>query len=616
MKRWIWITLAVLGVIGAAMAYVAIPAAERLDSARAVISGSSSDLKAAELASARADLVAARERLDSLPAKMLRFVPVVGGNIQSVRSVTDALIPVVDTAGRLERRSREFRKGGFISKGKIRISDLADLVDPLRKEVGALRAVEDAADEALTGVTLPVLWDAFTELRDRAGELRAGLADAVTLLERAPRLLGADSPRRYLVMLVNNAELRGAGGILAGVGTLTFSDGKLSLGRMYSVHDLDVEPRIRVPAPPLYERRYGIYEANTTLWLNTTFSPDLPDVAEVAARLFERTTGTKTSGAIAIDPRGLASLLEEDADLELPSFGTVEGDELPRVIYSDAYERFTDQDARRTAILQLGAAAFEHVITDGLPDDGVDAIGEAVSGGHLAFVSFDRVEERALVGVGAAHDVPPVDDDVLMVSVQNFGGGGGEGSKLDYWAKRSTEHACEITEDGGTCATSVTLRNAVPRGLTTYVAGRPYGLLRSYVEVYVPRDATLEEVRVDGGPAEFRPEPHGDMTSIGVYLEIPRGRRSDISVVYRLGPIGEEFGLVATPQPLASDARMSIAVGIPDGWTVRGADAEDGRIRVDGRFDSTIEITAGPAGRKGLSALWEGLTRFWSEPLL
>jgi hypothetical protein len=615
LRRALLVILGLIIFIGVLSAWVMVPVAGHLRRAQEAIAETGADLRAADLVDAKDELKAASDRLNSPAGKALRLVPLVGSNVGSVKTVTEALIPVVDTASTLERSSRALRRGGFIEDGRFRIADLRDLQEPLDEEVAALRGLEIAARDSMTGVTLPPLWDELAEIAQRAAELRRGLADATTLVSRAPDILGAREPRRYLVMLINNAELRGAGGILAGVGTMAFDGGKLKLEGMYSVHDLDVEPRIEVPAPPTYERRFSQFDANTTLWLNSTYSPDVPDVALVASRLFQRVTGIKTHGAIMLDPRGLSALLEEDAVLELENLGDVPAPDLPRVVYSDAYEVFTDQIGRREAILQLGVAAFQSFLDEGLPDDGPEKIGEAVAGGHLGFVSFDPTENQALSGVGASHDLPPVPGDVLLVTTQNFGYSD-EGTKLDYWVKRRTDHSCEIEPEVATCATSVRFRNDTPKGLSTYVAGKPYGRLRTYVEVYVPDDAELQEVRVDGREVDFRPDPHDDMLSLGIYLEIERNETSEVTAVYRL-PLGPDgYRLVATPQPLTRDARVSIALGVPEGWAASGpGEVDDGSLRLVESFDSPLEIQIAPEERKGLSAVWRKLSRFWSEPL-
>lgn len=617
MKRALIALLVIALVIGALTAWVVLPVASRLESARDAIAGSSTELRAADLKQALTDLQAADDRLGSLPAKALGLVPVIGANVGAVRSVTEALIPVVRTAGHLQRSTRSLREGGLFRGGRARPSVLAQIAKPLADEVAALSRLEIAANDAMTGALLPPLWDEFEKLASRASSLRRGLDRASVLVRRSPDLLGVGRSRRYLILLMNNAELRGAGGVLTGIGSLRFDDGKLELEAIDSVHDLDVEPKIEVPSPPTYERRFNQFEANTTLWLNTTYSPDVPDVAIVASRLYERVTGLKTHGAIVTDPRGLAALLNDDVVLELDNFGDVPAADLPRVVYSDAYDAFEDPRLeRREALLDLGVAAFESFIDQGLPEDGTQRVADAVSGGHLGFVSFDAVEERALADVGASHDLPAVRSDVVLVTVQNLGGGGDEGTKLDYWASRSTEHACDLTTTQMTCATTVRLENRTPKGLSTYVAGRPYGLMRSYLEVYVPGDAVIEDVRRDGRSVDFRPDPHDDMTSIAVYLEIPRGEDDEVTVVYR-APLDEEgYRLIATPQPLAHDARLSIALQVPDGWSAIGpGDVEEGRFRYVDEFDEPIEVQITPDDRAGLSGLWQSVQRFWNEPL-
>ena len=98
------------------------------------------------------------------------------------------------------------------------------------------------------------------------------MRDLQALLHLTPELLGADGPRRYLVLLVNNAELRGSGGVLTGIGILSFDEGRLEIDGFSSVHDLEGRrPYFEVEAPAEYEKRFATYKANTSLLLNTTF---------------------------------------------------------------------------------------------------------------------------------------------------------------------------------------------------------------------------------------------------------------------------------------------------------------------------------------------------------
>ena len=51
--------------------------------------------------------------------------------------------------------------------------------------------------------------------------------------------------------------------------------------------------------------------------LNTTVSADLPDVAEVSARIYERLTDVQVDGVLQVDPHGLAGLMKPGSEVVL-----------------------------------------------------------------------------------------------------------------------------------------------------------------------------------------------------------------------------------------------------------------------------------------------------------
>lgn len=291
--------------------------------------------------------------------------------------------------------------------------------------------------------------------------------------------------------------------------------------------------------------------------------------------------------------------------------------ELARFVYSDAYELFEDQARRRDVLLEVGRRGFGTILGTGIGgSEGLTKVGEAAAGGHLRFSSFDQDEQRALTASGVSGDLAPVEGDSLLVTAQNFGSGRDQGTKLDYWTRRSVRHSCRIEEGApATCRTEVSLANEAPEGLTEYVAGVPYGLLRSYVEVYVPEEARVTSVQRDGSPVEFRAEPQAGREAIGVFVKVPAGETSSVGVAYEL-PKGDDYELQALPQPLAADATIELSLTLPDGWAIEGTDLEQhGRTaRYEGPFDRRLEVRAGPSERTGLAALWEGVRQFWRDP--
>ncbi|MFN2490080.1 MAG: DUF4012 domain-containing protein [Actinomycetota bacterium] len=608
--------LALAVVVGALTAYVALTAGSELLAAKGALAGAPQDLGEDALSGARAHVERAVDHLDSLPARALGLVPVARQNIAAVRAVAEATLPVLDSGLELDRRLDIVQRRGLVEDGAVRLDLVAEAEPPLRAEARALEHLERDIERHRSGWLLPPLWSQLDEQLGRTRTLQNSAERAADAARIAPAMLGADGSRRYLVLMLNNAELRGAGGILSGVGTLTTAEGEIEVGDFEYYKDLADDPPYRkVPAPEDFAEHFGRYHADTTRWLATSSTPDVPDAALVAARLYRLVTGVDTDGALVVDARGLTALMPRGARVAVPGTDTMlERDDLAPFVYSRAYEQLEGQSARRDALIALGNVALESVLERGLGDKRSWAgVGEAVAGGHLRFVSFDPSEEAALESLGVSGELGTPASDGSLVTVQNFGG-----NKLDYWARRDVRHACDLGDgDVAECATGVGISNRAPEGLPRFVYQyRPYGLFKNYVEVYVPHDADITGVDLDGGAARFFEKREDGYTAVGVYAEVPRGERAEVEVRYRL-PLGPDgYSLEALPQPQTHDGDLSVALTVPARWTTEGpGTVSDGMLRHRGTFDEALRWRVHPSDRTGIPALWAGVVNFWREPL-
>lgn len=600
-------------------AYVTLSVSSDLRAVKETLDSSTRELEAADVAEAEMRLRDALDRLDSPPARMLRFVPVIGQNVGSLKEVVAASIPTLEAGLGLNDAFRTLDSRGLVREGRIQLAELEMLREPVALQIATLRELTRSLSERRNGWLVPPLWDALDSLGRRSEELLADAEGIEKFLQVGDAILGGKSPRTYLVLLINNSELRGAGGILSGVGTIELRNGRLRLGGFTSVHDLRDRPPQPVPAPPAYERRFATYKANTTLWLNATFSPDVPETALVASRLYELKTGVESDGVLTIDPRGVAALLPEDATIDLPETGvSVAARDAARFIYSDAYEIFDDQLVRRDAILEFGRAAFSLAIERGLGgEEGLLSLATAFGSEHIRFSSFDTEEESALAALGVTGELAPEPGvNKVQMTVQNFGGGNGQGTKLDFWARRRSTQRCFVRTDEDTvCETETRLANEAPDDLISYVAGRD-GVLRSYLETYLPGDADVDSVEVNGDDHRFRIEEHDGLQAVGIYIEVPRGEAFEVRVSYSLPPAGDGFLLAVEPQPLTSDAMLEVEIRLPSGWVELGPGELDGNIlRFDGPLDRSLLFEGRPDPRSGIPALWQAVKNFWNRPL-
>jgi hypothetical protein len=141
---------------------------------------------------------------------------------------------------------------------------------------------------------------------------------AVRGAQALPELLGASSPRSYLILAQNEDEHRATGGYITEAGLLTIDHGKivaLDFKDSYAVDDFS-KPYPDPPAPLL---EYMLAE----IWVfrDANWSPDFPTTAKAAADLYELGQGVQVDGVIAVDQKALQLLLKALGPLRLEEYG-------------------------------------------------------------------------------------------------------------------------------------------------------------------------------------------------------------------------------------------------------------------------------------------------------
>jgi hypothetical protein len=614
-RKLILAVLAVIALVIVAGAYVAFRVRNELVAARSALTQSPAELNQDSINDADVHLAAALDELNSPVAKVLRFIPIARQNLVALERVARDTRPVLEAAGDLNEVFDRFDSEGLLRNGRVDIGLVDSVREPLQREVDRLHDLEQTLERHRTGWLLPPLWDELNQLLIRVQSLHAGARKAAGLAEVAGGIFGGNGPRTYLIVLLNNAELRGAGGIPSGLGTLEVDEGRLSLGEFFYAPELrGPRPYKRVPAPVDFRRRWGRFWADRTFWVNTTLSSDVPDVALVASRLFKAIPGVSTDGVLLADPHGVAALMQPEATIGgLGKDRTIAASELAQFAYSDVYKREAKGSVldRHDELLRIGQLAFKEILNSGIGGrPQLIAAGKAIGGGHLRFISFDPREQLMLEAAGATGDLQPPEGDVLFVTAYNEGA-----DKLDFWARRSIEHTCAIEGDAASCTTSVTLTNQAPDGLPPIVAGKPYGVLTSFLEVYIPESAEVTFVERDQRETRYLENSEDGHTAVGFDLRLEPGESTTVAVGYDLELEGG-YSLEVIPQPLTHDAELQLSIDPPEGWLVIGpGESTASPYRFEGPLDGHMEVIAKPSQKAGLSAFWEGLVHFWTEPL-
>ncbi len=126
---------------------------------------------------------------------------------------------------------------------------------------------------------------------------------ALTAIDVAPGMLGADGPQRYLVLFTTPVEARGRVGFPGNYAELLVDNGKLSMPRFGRISELEQEgipgDQRTLSGPPDYVARYTRFDVAAT-WRNITMSPDFVEVAAsrpscTRSRAARRSTGCSRS---------------------------------------------------------------------------------------------------------------------------------------------------------------------------------------------------------------------------------------------------------------------------------------------------------------------------------
>ncbi|MBA2495923.1 MAG: DUF4012 domain-containing protein [Acidimicrobiia bacterium] len=504
-----------------------------------------------------------------------RAVP---GASQNVRAVEAVLAEAAGVAEQAEAAAGVVDNEALsLDGGALDVDAVAALAPPLGRLVTVLAAAKGELDAAATEPLLPMLRDRLDRVRP---EVERALDDARTgaaAAEVVPAMLGADGPRRYLVLFTSPAEARGRFGFPGAYATVLVEDGRLELEVAQAFTRIQGNVAADQSAMPLDDELVAPYIAYgaTRNWLQLTVIPDFPTVATIAEELW-RQTGTGTiDGVLRLDTTALATLVGFT--------GPVAVDARPEPLTQETVTRYLDYDQyvefgdtgnveRKDALEDLAGVVFDRLLAVDLPGPRglADALDPMVDGDHLQFAVYDPAAMAFLDGIGVTgRFAAPTTPDALAVAGTNI-----TGNKIDAFLRRTVDYTATVADDGGIeAAATVELTNeATAEGLPFYVNGNvlpadqapPRGTNRTVALVWSA--LPLESVTVDGARVAASSTLSGGWWVHGVSVEIPPGETATM-VMDLAGPsaAGGPYALHIVPGGAAIPDVLSVAVDNEDG---------------------------------------------------
>ncbi len=363
------------------------------------------------------------------------------------------------------------------------------------------------------------------------------LKDAVSLM---PNFLGYDKPRTYLVLFLNNAEIRPGGGFIGSYAVVKLDKGKLPSFKSSGSENLDwAAPKDFKVDPPEALKKY-LYLKNW-YFRDANWSPDFRESSRAALWFYRfegGADGSKIDGVIGLTPR----IVEELVKITGPV--TVDGkifsteniiDELQYQVEVGFLKEGKPRAERKELVEKLGRELLVK-ITDLSPwkwSNIYSMAQEMFKEKQLMIWSSDEAMEAALIKQGWAGEMKQVNGDYLMIVDANMAA-----LKTDPEVDRSIHY--EINPDGARLKARVTI-------LYNHHGGFDWKTTRyrSYTRVYVPLGSELissngfienDKIR-SKGKIELVPAKMGEelnKTVFGGFIAVEPGEQGTLTLEYYL----------------------------------------------------------------------------------
>ena len=451
-------------------------------------------------------------------------LPVVGTDVSNIRALAtavddlsqNALTPLAAAAG-------GFELDEVLADGSVDVAVIAQLADAVTVAAPAVQRTCTTIDEMQQGRIGQV-----NEAIESAGEQLSTLNALCTgLSELAPYLeamLGADEDRTYLIMAHNTSELKCSGGFTGSIGTLTISDGTLTLGHFGSFNkanrDLentgDTSDRVKVSSEEdaLFTWTYGVHAGDSGV------NPDFPREAEMSKEMYETVHPNKQiDGVIALDSQVLQDFLALAGSVTTADGTVVDGSNCVQVLGHDIYwDYFAGDDISDDAgdeadalFAEVAGLAFDKVVANigGVGIMGLaDVLAANVEEHRLQVWMLDEGEQQAIEALGASgsinQDAAVPELGVFIESLR--------ASKMGWWTTMNTTASKVSNNNDGSVTYTVTttivnsMTDAEVAQASSYIRGvgeDTPGSQKYALYLYAPAGGTVSDVSVSTTHTEY-----------------------------------------------------------------------------------------------------------------
>lgn len=430
-------------------------------------------------------------------------------------------------------------------------------VDKSTKNSTTVEASMSASSSAKAATTTSDISRAMQSLSQSVTDL-SGLSQSTQLLST---LFGSKKERTFAVLLVDNSELRPAGGLVEGLFAVS-----IKLPQKPAITSLDptstaVNPKIDAPQDMKTYLRQSTVSFENSLWQYDFAKATSPFVAGLGSL-----TGKPIDGVISLDYTALKKLLELTGPMLLDT--NTQGNGEKTRISSDNFDKQLAQlyknaslptgERRHTFTRELTAQVLEKLLTE---KQSFKSFMQAVTGlyttQHMSLSFVDATLSDLAERNKWSAALKPTTSDYIGVYDSNI-----SLNKVNTVVKRIIHHDVAINANN-----EVTERIVVTYTNEAETVEWPFGTYQTYTKVLLPKDRKVSVVTVDDKKPKQAPERMEGETSqtIGTLVTVPPKAKVQLTIEFKqpnlllfannqatlMATVIKQAGTVADPYELA-----------------------------------------------------------------
>lgn len=394
-------------------------------------------------------------------------------------------------------------------------------------------AAQDVARIDAQALRIPEVIAAVEDAQEQIPKLVTSLEILAPFASVAREFSGIDEETQFLILYLNNAELRPGGGFIGAYSLMNISQGEVASFSTEDSYSADLftlaDPTYHVE-PPLPIKQYiGI-----PVWYfrDAAWSASFAETAVDARQLLRQELAI--GGQPVPDAHHVLGITPDFIEGVLRLVGpisahgkTYTADNVYELLQYDVEQGFVDEgipyEERKTALKVISETMIDRLL-EMSPSSWIsffELFEDELQQKHVVLASTHEETQSLLEGAGWAGTFAPSSvDDVLMLVDANMGA-----LKTDPVVERTIEYTIVPGEEGYRATATITYNN---RGTADYKTGQ----YRTYAQLFVPQGSTL--VSTSGLTHDVVTADALDMTSFATFLEVDLQDMATISFTYDL----------------------------------------------------------------------------------